>query len=168
MAPSWRPNDVFHYAGQNFTKFYPVQLEESLSPYANVRQSSQWRQPSTNTMIAAMAWSRLTSLYSAADNKQSDNTASADTRADSIANATRFGIVYDADEDVVSTRPAMVRSWALYLTLCAQPFITLLIFIGILTMHKTPVSKGFGLISILTGVEPESLELLHGASLRES
>lgn len=165
MAPSWSPSDVFHHSGQNYTKFYPVALEEALAPYATSRQGSNWRQPSTSTMIAAMAWSRLTSLYSAADNKNSDNSQSADTRDNSIANATRLGLVYDAEEDIVSTRPAIVRSWTLYVTLCAQPFITLVIFIGILAMHKTPVSKGFGLISILAGVEPESLELLHGASL---
>lgn len=165
-SPTRSPSsDIFHYSGQNYTKFYPVQLEESLSPYATVREGSHWRQPSTNTMIAAMAWSRLTSLYSAADNVQSGNAQSADARTGSIANATRLGLLYDAEEDVISTRPAIVRSWTLYFTLCAQPFLTLLIFIGILAMHKTPVSKGFGLISILAGVEPESLELLHGASL---
>ena len=84
---------------------------------------------------------------------------------ESVINATHFGILYDANDDVVSTRLSLARTWELYLALCVQSVITLVSFVGIMVMRDTPVSQGFGLVSILAGVERRGLDLLRGASL---
>ena len=69
------------------------------------------------------------------------------------------------DEAIVSIRSSLRADWSLYLVLVTQPTITILGFIVAILLHRTPVGKDFGLLSILSGVEPTTLKLIRGAGL---
>ena len=75
------------------------------------------------------------------------------------------GILYPLKEVVTSTRRTLVKSGWLYFVLTVQPLLTLATIFASMLMISTPIDRGFGLISILAGIERNSLRLLKGASL---
>lgn len=75
-----------------------------------------------------------------------------------------MNLLYDSYIFVSSTRPTLRRSWILYSTCALRPILTLATYISIVLLYSAPISKGFGLVSILAGVDRQSLGLLRGAS----
>lgn len=53
--------------------------------------------------------------------------------------------------------------WTLYLVLGIQPVLLLACFFVRVTLYATPVSSGFGMVSLLAGVSREGLDTLRGA-----
>lgn len=49
--------------------------------------------------------------------------------------------------------------------LTVQPLLALATIFASMLMNSTPIDRGFGLISILAGIERNSLRILEGASL---
>lgn len=52
-----------------------------------------------------------------------------------------------------------------YVILWVQPVMTIIAFLATMFLYETPISRGFGLVSILAGVERDSLDVLVGATL---
>jgi hypothetical protein len=69
------------------------------------------------------------------------------------------------DESILSIKSTLDANWLLYVVLCIQPILTLLMFLLTLLFHSTPVQKGFGLVAILAGVDRDSLDIVQGAAL---
>jgi len=61
--------------------------------------------------------------------------------------------------------PTLKANKLLYLLLCLQPILTIIAFGETMFLYDTPLSQGFGLVSILAGVQRDSLDILAGATL---
>lgn len=60
---------------------------------------------------------------------------------------------------------ALHQNWSIFSIIAIYPFLILVATIWKVSLYSTPADKGFGLVSILAGVEKASLEVLKGASL---
>lgn len=70
-----------------------------------------------------------------------------------------------SDESIVSTRPTLKALPLLFLALAVQPVITLLALLIAAWLHSVPIGPGFGIVSILSGLDPSTLHIVRGASL---
>ena len=139
-------------------------LVEVLGSFATSRNQSSWVSPSVVTSMAAMLWSRIIIVKSATANLD---------RASLIykgLNGTKFsladvGVIYPVNDTVFHNRPTMQKSGSLYCVFALQPLLTMIILVLILMFHSTPLDKGFGLISILSGIDRGSFDTLAGAAL---
>lgn len=77
----------------------------------------------------------------------------------------QVGLIYPVKDEVVYIRPALRKSVWLYCVLACQPVLTLIMLILGSLLHSTPIDRGFGLVSILSGIKTESAECLEGAAL---
>jgi len=59
--------------------------------------------------------------------------------------------------------PTLRADWGLYFILALQPVVTVLALLAVLLLFPTPISRGFGLVSLLEGVDKDSLDILKGA-----
>ncbi|KAK1478449.1 hypothetical protein CCUS01_04794 [Colletotrichum cuscutae] len=133
---------------------------------------SVWMMPYMSVSVATMMWSstvskQVTSFDSETFDKGREILT---TQNKTILTFEEASIFYhikmdEGNQTVIYTRPTLQTSPWLYLVLSIQPFL-LLIFLGtIALLHTVPLDKGFGLISILSGVEHRGLDSLSGASL---
>ena len=68
-------------------------------------------------------------------------------------------------DTVAYIRPTLQKSFLLYAVLSVQPLL-LVVMLGLaVILCFTPVGKGFGMLSIVSGVNRESLDALGGAAL---
>ena len=75
-------------------------------------------------------------------------------------------IFYPAtNETLSSTRTTLNASGLLYLVICLQPILTILMFLFMITLYDTPTDSGFGIVAILSGIDRNSLDSLHGGAL---
>ncbi|KAF4851044.1 hypothetical protein CGCSCA4_v003587 [Colletotrichum siamense] len=132
---------------------------------------SHWMMPYMSVSVATMLWSSTVS-------KQATQSFDSETFNESSegwhwSNKTiiphkEADILYPVNKDkqtIIYNRPTLRKSPWLYLVLGIQP-ILLLIFLGMIALlHTVPLDKGFGLISILSGIERPGLDSLSGASL---
>jgi hypothetical protein len=155
------------------TLFLPVwymsSLAEFLGPFGTTRNQSAWQGPTMSTSIAAMLWSRITILNSAENLRESDPLPLSviQRQRDSGEDLTfeEVGMLYPVDDQVLYIRPTVRKSAWLYCVLALQPVLTTLI-VGLNSLHySTPIDRGFGLISILSGFSTKRSENLTGAAL---
>jgi hypothetical protein len=112
--------------------------------------NSPWRIPSFTASVATIYWARLVQMFP--------------------YNQTRMTSVQDlyylpTNQTITSTKETLHADWALYLVLCLQPVLTVLMFVWAMAYHSSPVQKSLGLVAILAGVDRESLDIVHGAAL---
>lgn len=141
--------------------WYMSSLAEFLGPFSSTRNQSVWEGPSMATAMAAMLWSRITAVDGAA-NEGDPHVASGIFAGVTYEDA---GLVYRLNDKVEYIRPTLRKSSLLYAILMLQPLLILVILGLKLTFHSIPLDNGFGLISILSGVERRSLDTLAGATL---
>ena len=108
-----------------------------------------------------MLWSRITIMDSVSKVETPDDW---QDRFGSLTDED-LGLIYPVNDTVIYTRPAVRRSSALYIVLLLQPTLTIVALILLAVLHSTPVGKDFGLVSVLSGIEHEKLDILHGAAL---
>ena len=70
-----------------------------------------------------------------------------------------------SDKTITATTATLKVTWPLYLLLAVQPLLALAMLITSTVLYTTPIAKGFGLVSVLSGVDKESLSLISGAGL---
>ena len=75
------------------------------------------------------------------------------------------GLVYPVNDTVIYIRPTLQKSKLLYLVFMIQPLLLVIMLLLSVASYSSPVDKGFGLISILSGIDRESLGVLTGAAL---
>lgn len=150
-----------------FADWYTPQLHETLAPFATSRSQSRWLYPSMSTAVAAMSWSRICSLNGVSNYLNQTLDVQFGTRPDnSSISVEEAGLMYDVpDEQIVSIRQTLRNSWLLWLILAIQPVLVITMVLLTAFMYSTPIDKGFGLVSMLAGISPQSLELLRGAAL---
>jgi hypothetical protein len=69
------------------------------------------------------------------------------------------------NQTVLYTRPTLRKTGLLYFVITLQPLLVTIILVLIVSFHSTPLDRGFGLVSILSGVDRQSLDSLAGATL---
>jgi hypothetical protein len=79
-----------------------------------------------------------------------------------------FGVTYPVNDTVLYIRPTLQKSALLYSILATQPVLTVIVLAFLLVFYSTLVDKEFGLVSILSGINRESLDVLGGAALSGS
>lgn len=111
------------------------------------------------TAIASAVWAQIASDHGPTDWEL-------DTPDDEISwEASAYPYVkYSAPVSIIRHTQTLHHSrWPLYLVLGIQPVLLLAFFCARVVLYATPVSNGFGLISLLAGVSREGLETLRGA-----
>jgi hypothetical protein len=125
-------------------------LVHSIGQYAPDRLNSPWLVPAFATSIATTYWSRLVYMFP--------------YKAPYMMSILDF--YYPAtDESILSITSTLDANWLLYVVLCIQPILTVLMFLFAILFHSTPIQKGFGLVAILAGVYRDSLDIVQGAAL---
>lgn len=159
------------------TDFYMPALLDFLAAFGpfGSRNQSEWTGPYAATSVAAMIWSRIVSLC----------TSKAPLSTAGGYNASAFPAVWNtsdgipmtyedvamlypvspSDQTIFYIRPTLRKSPLLYFYLAIQPLLILAILGFTFTMHSVPLDKGFGLVSILSGIDRHTLDILSGASL---
>jgi hypothetical protein len=66
---------------------------------------------------------------------------------------------------IYSSKPSIDARWSLYCILVLQPLLTGLILALKTLFHSVPIGEGFGLVTILAGVNKETLHSIDGAAL---
>ncbi|KAL8941150.1 MAG: hypothetical protein Q9216_002415 [Gyalolechia sp. 2 TL-2023] len=142
--------------------WYMSSLVEFLGPFATTRNNSQWVYPYMATGLAAMAWSRITVVNSPISQDKSFRAPKELARL----TAEDAGLIYPLNDSAKHIRPTLRKSSFLYFVLAIHPLLIILI-IGLKAsvFHSMPMDKGFGLISILSGINRDSLDILAGAAL---
>ena len=72
------------------------------------------------------------------------------------------------DETALSKRHMLDDQGILYPMLLVQPVLVIIMVIVTIFFYGTPVDKGFRLVSLLVGVEKDSVDILQGAALSGS
>ncbi|KAI4268606.1 MAG: hypothetical protein L6R38_007797 [Xanthoria sp. 2 TBL-2021] len=141
---------------------YMSSLVELLAPFVTTRNNSEWTSPYMATGVAAMLWSRTSVVNSPISQDKTFITPKELARL----TADEAGLVYPVVDTAVYIRPTLRKSGLLYFVLGIQPLLIVIILILIASVfHSTPLDKGFGLISILAGIDRQSLDMLAGAAL---
>ena len=136
-------------------------LVELLGPFATTRNQSQWTGRYFATGMSAMLWSRITIKDSISNPERPDDW----QRMFGDFTDEDLGLIYPVNDSVIYTRPAIRKSSTLYFVLILQPTLTIVVLILLAVLHSTPVGKNFGLVTILSGIDHEKLDILHGAAL---
>lgn len=161
------------------TNYYMPALLEFLGPFGpfGPRNQSDWSGPYRATSVAAMLWSRIVTLntidaalspsggYNASI---SPSGASPETSNRTVSTWTDLGLIYPVnspDQIIFYVRPTLRKSPLLYFVLAVQPLLIFVILCFVLKMHSVPLDRGFGLVSILSGIDRDTLDILSGASL---
>ncbi|KAL8953586.1 MAG: hypothetical protein Q9222_000581 [Ikaeria aurantiellina] len=158
---------VTDVTGTFFGYFYMSSLVEFLGPFGTPsRNGSDWKHSFMATGVAAMLWSRITVMYGAANLAETH-----DAPTWTSGNNTNFtqddvGLMYPVNDTVEYIRPTLRKSGLLYFTLTIQPLLVLIAIASIAFILKsTPLDKDFGFISVLSGIDRGSLDVVNGASL---
>ena len=145
--------------------FYVPSLIEVLSMFSGGGtrgNQSAWFGPSMATSVAAMCWSRITGLDSPAQyNFDGFNLSTGQV------NGTGYPWMFYpvTNQTVLYTRPTLRKTGLLYFIITLQPLLVAIVLVLIVSYHSTPLDRGFGLVSILSGVDRQSLDSLAGATL---
>jgi hypothetical protein len=138
-------------------------LTEFLGPFGTYRKDSHWKVPSFAVATASMYTSRIASANGVVDIQPGGWLYGIDpmfNTADGVYNETYF-----VDEGVLSFEVPTLRVEAgLYFVLAVQPVLTVIAFLVTIVLYGVPINRGFGMVSVLAGVEKESLALLRGAA----
>ncbi|KAL8710647.1 MAG: hypothetical protein Q9220_004871 [cf. Caloplaca sp. 1 TL-2023] len=143
--------------------WYMPSLVELIGPFATSRNNSAWTRPSVAVGLAAMVWSRITVLNSPISQNEIHFKAPEELARLSPEDA---GLLYHVKDVAISYRPTLRKSGLLYFILVLQPLL-LVIMLGLSAtlFYTTPVDRGFGLTSIMSGIDRDSLDSLAGAGL---
>lgn len=126
----------------------------SLNTFADGPANSPWKIPSTVMAIAGIYWARNAFLVGKTD---TDGT-----------NATNISLDFlytTKHESINSTRSTLYAHAVLYVVVALQPVSTVLMYSLNMFLYAIPVSDDFGLVSILSGIDPGTLPLIGGAGL---
>ncbi|KAL8669790.1 MAG: hypothetical protein Q9168_005636 [Polycauliona sp. 1 TL-2023] len=141
---------------------YMPSLVELLGPFTSSRKNSEWENPYVAISMAAMLWSRITATHNPAN--ETRYFAAPKELADLPFPVA--GLIYRGQDKAKYIRPTLKKSRLLYFILAVQPMLIFLILgLSASVFRSTPLDKGFGLISILSGIDHQSLDTLSGAAL---
>ncbi|KAK1701345.1 hypothetical protein BDP55DRAFT_18036 [Colletotrichum godetiae] len=154
--------------------WYISPLMEMLSTFSGTGERgnlSHWMTPYMATSVATMLWSRIAVLQNA--RIPSLDHFNMSSKGWIWENGTEVShreveVIYSvdqADQSIFYKRPTLQKSPWLYLVLAIQPLLIVIILGLTVMLHSEPLGRGFGLVSILSGIDRQSLNSLAGASL---
>lgn len=109
---------------------------------------------SDTTLVGTMVWARLTTGWG---HTNLPNNMTKDEIPDFY--------VYSSPSTCVKTTPTLKRSRLLAAVLATNPIILLTtLVVRVLFLHRAPISRDFGFVSLLAGIDPDSLRLVKGAA----
>ena len=118
------------------------------------------------TGVAAMLWSKITVQQGAANLAETHDAPTWTSSNNTNFTLVEVGLIYPVSDTVEYTRPTLRKSRLLYFIFTIQP---LLVFVSLALiaciLNSTPLDKDFGFISVLSGIDRESLDVINGASL---
>jgi hypothetical protein len=77
----------------------------------------------------------------------------------------QYNEMYFLQDSKLSLEVLTLRSvGTLYIVLLVHPVIAIIAFLTIVILYETPVTRGFGMVSVLAGIDRSSLDLLAGAA----
>ncbi|KAI9669136.1 MAG: hypothetical protein M1831_000728 [Alyxoria varia] len=141
--------------------WYMSSLVEFLGPFAVERNESKWVRSYMATGIAAMLWSRIIAIDCSSILQGSHD----DPYMFHNLTYKDAGLIYPVKDIAVHIRPTLRKSSWLYFLLATQPLLIIGMLGMTLMLHSTPLDNGFGLISILSGIDRRGLDVLAGAAL---
>lgn len=147
--------------------FYLSSLTEMLRMFGTKRNASSWKNASEAAAMASMLWARITVLQGPGKLAKSNAAPLWVAGNQTVTNLTMedVGLIYPVDDHVAYIRPTLQKSPWLCVILAVQPVMTV-VMIGLIAMlHSVPIDKGFGMVSILSGINRGSLGMLEGAGL---
>lgn len=156
---------------------YMQTLLDFLAPFSpfGSRNQSSWNGPYTATSVAAMLWSRVVALNTNDAPLGTDRGYNTSTMAedgwmgnDTFLTFEEIKLLYPvslSDQTIFHIRPTLHKSRLLYFALALQPLLTVIILGFIFAMHSVPLDNGFGSLSILSGINAHTLDVLSGESL---
>lgn len=146
--------------------YYIQSLMEMLGPFGSTRNQSSWAGPYYASAVATMLWSRIVALNNPTIfQEKGEELVWRATPTDYDLTYEEVGLVYTVSDSVMYARPVLYKSPWLFFVLALQPALLVMTLVAMALMHSTPLDKGFGLVSILSGIRGETLESLSGASL---
>ncbi|KAK5265409.1 hypothetical protein LTR99_000133 [Exophiala xenobiotica] len=182
------PLDSVHQYFQNcqmfFTAAYYLPLAgDCIADFSTSRVESHWRIPTYATITAALFWSKIAGMggYLAmqvggpiemywtsylgpvadSDLWQYNNMIA---EAEARDGTWKFNETYPLNHTLLKQVSTLKPEAGLYMVLVIQPILTLAAFLVGLTMYHTPISRGFGMVSTLAGIDKGSVDLLSGAT----
>ncbi|KAK5467180.1 hypothetical protein LTS15_000151 [Exophiala xenobiotica] len=182
------PLDSVHQYFQNcqmfFTAAYYLPLAgDCIADFSTSRIQSHWRIPTYATITAALFWSKIAGMggYLAmqvggpiemywtsylgpvadSDLWQYNNMIA---EAEARDGTWKFNETYPLNHTLLKQVSTLKPEAGLYIVLVIQPVLTLAAFLVGLTMYHTPISRGFGMVSTLAGIDKGSVALLSGAT----
>ncbi|KAH9243233.1 hypothetical protein K456DRAFT_28566 [Colletotrichum gloeosporioides 23] len=173
----WAKQQIIQWNVLALPAWYMPSLIEMLTDFCGSTMGdfrgnqSHWMMPYMSISVATMLWSRITTLQQTTTfDSETFNISSEGllTENDTALTHGEGGVIYAVgkDDQIISyNRPTLQKSPWLYLVLGVQPALLLIILALIALFHSVPLGKGFGLISILSGIQSQSLNKLRGASL---
>lgn len=148
----------------------PPVLSEYLGGFATARNQSHWLMSTSTMSVAATYQSRVASDLTRVPVQVNgpvmlwwEEHQTGDFPLDPVTY--NFRERYNGTLTKTLHREVMQAEWTLYLILAAQPLLTTVAFVAICLLHTVPVGRGLGLVSVLAGVERDSLDVLAGATL---
>ncbi|KAF5011078.1 hypothetical protein FDECE_2817 [Fusarium decemcellulare] len=145
--------------------WYMPGLVEFLGPFSEARNGSDWTVSTFATVTAAMIWSRITAMNSPYLIDTDGFERPWKKGDDRIMPSKEAGLQYQPDMELIYIRPTLRKSASLYIVLAVQPLLTVVALCLTWCLYSTPLDRGFGLVSILSGLDKGSLDALHGAGL---
>ncbi|KAI0486637.1 hypothetical protein F4859DRAFT_466361 [Xylaria cf. heliscus] len=172
----WSQQQAFEWTILDLQSWYMPTLIEAVSAFSgggNRGNRSSWWVPSTATAVASMLWSREVSLSSYQWRPFDSSNFNMSRPYWPLSNGSylsfeEIGIVYPVDQalqSVVYTRSTLRKSPLLYAVLAIQPLLILIILALTVMLYSVPIGRGFGLVSIMSGINRQTLDRLAGASL---
>ncbi|KAL8762828.1 MAG: hypothetical protein Q9194_007477 [Teloschistes cf. exilis] len=143
--------------------WYMPSLVEFLGQFATSRANSEWTSPYTATALAAMVWSRISVLNTPISRNELNFKAPSE-----LARLTpeKAGLMNQVNDSAQHIRPTLRKSGLLAFVLAIQPLLIVLVLgLTATVFHSAPLGKGFGLVSIMSGIDRDSLDYLAGATL---
>lgn len=75
-----------------------------------------------------------------------------------------YNISYPVSDARLITEVSILKdNWSLYFILAIQSILIILTFVATTLLHATPVSRGFGLPSVLAGIDRSGIDMLNGS-----
>ncbi|OQV09701.1 hypothetical protein CLAIMM_13793 [Cladophialophora immunda] len=150
----------------------PSLLPEYLAPFTTFRKGSPWELSTYVMSVASSYQSRMASSLGSVPVQVNgsiyqDWALATNSTAASPLNLTSglYQETYNSTLTKSIQRPVLRSDWLLYGLLAIQPFLTVLGIVTIYLLRRVPLAHGFGLISVLAGVDKDGLDILAGATL---
>lgn len=168
----WKGYQFYTSSRLSIAERVPSLLPEYLAPFTTFRKGSPWEMSTYVMSVASGYQSRMASSLGSVpvqvDGSIYQDWASAtNSTAASPLNLTSglYQETYNSTLTKSIQRPVLRSDWSLYCLVAIQPFLTVLGIVTIYLLRRVPLAHGFGLISVLAGVDKDGLDILAGATL---